>query len=348
MSADQQTMIRESYLERNRTHEEIRRGGAIGNLNAGIGITTHSIPTRLIAWPGNGFQALSVHVLTHRPGDESPMYSYDMAEEALLCLKGKGEVFLRGRWVEIEAGDIAFFPAGVSRATRNPENNDRDFVLVNSISPPQFDLYEPFGYYDREHGVMRFEAIEKAKKTARLGSLSPENELHYNDSYQELRAWNLEAEDIRREGALFNVFMGAEFHGLDPALVAYLPGSHKAHMLLNLWPGYGVRSTGFHFAHGIPVLQSANVHTHPDSDECLILWSGRGQLYCGARWLEAETFDCVMAPCGVHHDIGGRRNPLAGRWFGGGFASPPQLDLYMKTEYYKVGRFSRPPFVKLA
>ncbi len=70
MSADQQTMIRESYLERNRTHEEIRRGGAIGNLNAGIGITTHSIPTRLIAWPGNGFQTLSVHVLTHRPANQ--------------------------------------------------------------------------------------------------------------------------------------------------------------------------------------------------------------------------------------------------------------------------------------
>ncbi len=67
MSADQQTIIRERYLERNRTHEEIRRGGAIGNLNDGIEITTHSIHSRVVAWPGNGFQTLSVHVLTHRP-----------------------------------------------------------------------------------------------------------------------------------------------------------------------------------------------------------------------------------------------------------------------------------------
>jgi hypothetical protein len=49
MSADQNTTIRESYLERNRIHDEIRCGGAIGNLNDGIEITTHGLSTRLIA-----------------------------------------------------------------------------------------------------------------------------------------------------------------------------------------------------------------------------------------------------------------------------------------------------------
>ena len=76
--------------------------------------------------------------------------------------------------------------------------------------------------------------------------------------------------------------------------------------------------------------------------ECLILWEGKGQFYYGDRWVEAETFDCVLAPCGVRHQVKGRENPLAGRWFGGGFASPPQLDLYMETEYHKDGKFSRP------
>ena len=79
----------ESYRARNRTHEEIRQNGAIGNLNDGVEIETHGIRTRLIAWPGNGFQTESVHVLTHHPGDESEMYCYDMIEEAMLASKAK-------------------------------------------------------------------------------------------------------------------------------------------------------------------------------------------------------------------------------------------------------------------
>jgi len=50
VSAGQQTRIRESYLEKNRTHDEIQRGGSIGNLTDGI-------PTRLIACPGAGLAA---------------------------------------------------------------------------------------------------------------------------------------------------------------------------------------------------------------------------------------------------------------------------------------------------
>jgi hypothetical protein len=43
----------------------------------------------------------------------------------------------------------------------------------------------------------------------------------------------------------------------------------------------------------------------------------------------------------------GRENPLAGGWFGCGFASPPQMDLYMETEYYSNGKFACPPFAGL-
>jgi len=68
------------------------------------------VPTPLIAWPGNGFQTESVHVLTLAPGEESARYEYDMADEAMVCLKGQGDVYLRGEWVPIEPGDIAYFP----------------------------------------------------------------------------------------------------------------------------------------------------------------------------------------------------------------------------------------------
>jgi hypothetical protein len=40
-----------------------------------------------------------------------------------------------------------------------------------------------------------------------------------------------------------------------------------------LWPGYGPHSTGFHFADGEEGLTTA-VHTHPASDECVVLWDG--------------------------------------------------------------------------
>ncbi|MGI8486349.1 MAG: hypothetical protein ACR2OU_19085 [Thermomicrobiales bacterium] len=79
-------MVDGAYREWNRSHEEIRNRGAMGNLNRGIEIKTHGVNTRLIAWPGNGFQTQSVHVLTLKPGDASERYTYGMAEEALLCL----------------------------------------------------------------------------------------------------------------------------------------------------------------------------------------------------------------------------------------------------------------------
>jgi mannose-6-phosphate isomerase-like protein (cupin superfamily) len=165
-------MVEESYREWNRTHDEIRRHGAMGNLNRGIEITTHGIQTRLIAWPGNGFQTQSVHVLTLRPGDSSASYTYDMAEEAMLCLWGAGEVFLRGAWIGIAAGDIAYFPSNVGHGIRNPGSNKEDLVLVSQICPPQFDLYEEGGYYERARGAMNFAAIEDAKRAARWTSYS--------------------------------------------------------------------------------------------------------------------------------------------------------------------------------
>jgi len=106
-------MVDEKWSARFRTHHEIRSRGAIGNLNDGVEIATQGVHTRLIAWPGNGFQTESVHVLTLAPGEESALYEYDMADEAMLCFKGQGEVHLRGEWVQIEPGDVAYFPGRV-------------------------------------------------------------------------------------------------------------------------------------------------------------------------------------------------------------------------------------------
>jgi gentisate 1,2-dioxygenase len=168
-------------------------------------------------------------------------------------------VYIRGEWVSIEPGDIAYVPEGVARALRNPKGNSCDLVLVNQICPPQFDLYEPAGYYDRASAKLKFGAIEKAKKNAALGNLSTDNELHYNDSYPAVRAWNLSVDEIRRDGALFNMYRGALFSGIDVPMV------------LVLWSGYGVSRCGFHYGRMPPGSEAAR-HTHPVSDECIVNW----------------------------------------------------------------------------
>ena len=335
-----------AYHARNRTRDEIRCHGAISSLNDGVEITTHGIATRVIAWPGNGFTTLSVHVLTHQTGDETPLYAYGMAEEALLCLQGSGEVFLRGQWVGLEPGDVAYLPAGVEHATRNPRGNEQHFVLVSALAPPPFDLYGPAGFYNREHGVMNYDAIAEATQATPPGTLVPQGPLRYRESHPEVRAWNLSLEEIRRGGALFNVCAGAPFTGLLGTVQPGEAAPSEVFMVLNLWPGYGVQKAGFHYAL-MPPEHLTLVHSHPATDECLILWDGKGQLYCGDRWVDANPFDCVLAPAGVLHTIAGSRTPTDRLSYGGGFASAPQLDLYLKTPYYADGIFTRPPFATL-
>jgi hypothetical protein len=94
-------------------------------------------------------------------------------------------------------------------------------VLIDQIAPPQFDLYEPAGYYNRERGTMDFEAIEKAKKQAKRRDLSNEKEVHLNEGHPAVRAWNLTVDEIRREGAIF-MFKGAMFGGLEVAMALVL------------------------------------------------------------------------------------------------------------------------------
>jgi hypothetical protein len=64
-------MAVEQYQAKFKTREQIRLGGAVGNLQDGPTISIHGLPSRLVAWPGNGFQTESVHVLTLAPGTES-------------------------------------------------------------------------------------------------------------------------------------------------------------------------------------------------------------------------------------------------------------------------------------
>jgi uncharacterized cupin superfamily protein len=324
----------EQYQARFKTLDQVRAGGAIGNLQDGVTIETHGLSTRLIAWPGNGFQTESVHVLTVPTGTESASYAYTMAEEAMLCLAGRGEVFLRGAWRGLQPGDVAYFPEGVAHAVRNPAANGDDLVVVTQITPPQFDLYETAGFYNRAQGTLNRSAIFKATLNAPRGEIPP-SEMAFHDDHGEVRVQHLTAPDVRQQGALFNVYLGTPFANLG------LPAQ------LVLWPGAGTRTAGFNYALA-PAHATDNMHIHPVSDECLILWEGvcegyTASGYQGSEFIALDTYDVILAPCGVLH---GHRSTDAPSVLGG-FASPPQLDLLLDSGFYSDGVFSQATFQQL-
>jgi quercetin dioxygenase-like cupin family protein len=212
-----------------------------------------------------------------------------MAEEAVLAVQGDGEAYVRGEWVRFRPGDLAFFPPPVEHAIRATPGGP-GLVAVAAISPPEFELYEAAGLYNRRYGVVDEEAAWFARTNAAAGTLAGPSQLAFRDSDPQVRAENLSVDEIRSGGALFNVFSGAKIDVIE------------APMVFVLWPGYGPRSTGFHFATGDEGLTTA-VHTHPASDECVVLWDGTAKAWAQGAWHNMEAFDIVLAPCGVEHGI---------------------------------------------
>ena len=324
-------MVSDEYGARYRSAAQIRTGGALGNIFDGPEIRVHGLRTLLLAWPGTGFQTEAVHLTIIEPGESCKEYTYDLSEEAFLCRHGEVEVFLRGDWVTLRPGDMAYFPAGVAHAIRN--TSQRRAYLVNQICPPQFDLYIDAGLYNPAWGVMNDAAVRKAKINAEPLAVQNLDEMQYRDDQAEVRAQNLSAAEVASGGALFNVLEGAAFTGIG------LP------MRLVLWPGAGTRLVGFNYAYCGTGVEDT-IHTHPVSDEFLVMWSGEGQFFIGdVGWVDAGAGDVALAPCGVMH--GHRSTDHRGPSMMGGFASPPQLDLVIPTDYYHAGQFTHPEQTEL-
>ena len=318
---------------RYRTPQQIRSEGAIGNLFDGPTITAHGLHTRLLAWPGTGYQTQAVHVTDVQPGQQSDQYTYDLAEEAILCRHGVVEVWLKDQWVTLRPGDIAYFPAGVEHQIRNSADSSEPAIVVNQICPPQFDLYSDSGYYNSQLGVMNFDSIAKAVINAVPVTPPTLDEMTFNHDQSEVRASSLTPAEVRSHGAVFNVLEGVAFTGIG------LP------MRLVMWPGAGTRLTGFNYAYtGLGVADV--IHKHPVSDEFLVMWSGSGQFFGEAfGWVDAEENDVMLAPCGVAH--GHRSTDGRGPSMMGGFASPPQLDLLIPSPLYDNGKFPHPAVSEL-
>ena len=329
------TAIPDGLRARNRSASQVRAEGAIGNLFDGVELTMHGLRTRILAWPGNGYQTESVHLLTVGPGEQGDRYEYDLAEQAFLCRHGEAEVWLRDQWVTLRPGDIAYVPAGVPTQIRAVDDASTDALLVAQTCPPQLDAYSTTGAYDAEHGLFDETAAQRAAAAAIPGTPpDPIDEMTHRTDQGDVRSWNLDAADVAAKGALFNVLEGSAFTGIG------LP------MRLVLWPGAGSRLTGFNYAYcGVGVADRS--HRHPVADEFLVMWSGSGELYVeGIGWVDADAHDIAMAPAGVMH--GHRSTDTRGPSMMGGFASPPQLDLLIPTDYYDDGRFTHPTATELS
>jgi hypothetical protein len=131
--------------------------------------------------------------------------------------------------------------------------------------------------------VINEEAAWFARSNAAPGALTGTSQPAFPDSDAHVRAENLSVDEIRTGGALFNMFSGAKID------VIVTP------MVFVLGPGSGPRSTGFHFANA--------VHTHPASDEAVVLWDDVAQAWAQGGRHDMEIFDVALAPCGVEHEI---------------------------------------------
>lgn len=82
-------------------------------------------------------------------------------------------------------------------------------------------------------------------------------------------------------------------------------------------------------------------HVHPLSEELLIVLEGSGEVFLDDKWIPVSKGDIVYAPEGVPH--GTRNNSKTNEdLIMIGIGIPPQLDLYLRSGYYKMEDFQLP------
>jgi hypothetical protein len=162
-----------------------------------------------------------------------------------------------------------------------------------------------------------------------------------------LRARYRTAEEIRADGAMGNLGDGVEIttHGIATRLIAWPGTGLQTEAVHVLTIALGEESDRYRYDLAAPASGTSDaLHTHPVSDECLVMWHGdSAEFFIGGTWLPAQANDVALAPCGVAH---GHRSQ--GVTLFGGYASPPQLDLLMPTDYYADGAFTVPTPTQLS
>jgi len=128
--------------------EHVRKEGGKFNIFKGDLTFTeeNGVVVNLVMTPRVGTINVGMTSGIHEPGMGFTPHVHPLSEETLLVFKGKGEMFLKDRWIPVEEGDVIYAPPGVLHGTRNPEGNTEPFYTIGIGTPPQADLYQKTHY----------------------------------------------------------------------------------------------------------------------------------------------------------------------------------------------------------
>ncbi len=101
---------------------------------------------KFVVTPNTGSRMIGVTAGFHEPGQSFAPHTHPISEEVLIVLRGKGQIFLEDRWLDVSEGDVVYAPEGVLHGTRNPAENTEPFITIGCAAPPQLDLYQRSGY----------------------------------------------------------------------------------------------------------------------------------------------------------------------------------------------------------
>jgi mannose-6-phosphate isomerase-like protein (cupin superfamily) len=101
----------------------------------------------LLFWPGSGSAQLCLHCGMQEPGQSFSVHAHPVSEEVFVAFEGCGQGHLDGRWIDMEAGDMLYAPAGLPHGARNPHTGPGAARFAVCGGPTPFDamLYERVG-----------------------------------------------------------------------------------------------------------------------------------------------------------------------------------------------------------
>jgi len=127
--------------------DRVRRYGGVFKLASGPSFEQRGgLGVNLVITPNVGSRGIGLTAGFHAPGVSFAPHRHPLSEEILIAFKGKGQFYLRDRWIDVEEGDIVYAPEGILHGTRNPSTNTEPFITIGCAAPPQLDLYQRSGY----------------------------------------------------------------------------------------------------------------------------------------------------------------------------------------------------------